>query len=83
MGFSRKITALIQSLYVGQESAVRLEHGNTEWFPVRKGVRQGCIVCSYEPPYDRNTFGLHDRIHPERRTTFLWCTVRTVRMYTR
>ena len=44
MGFSRKITSLIQSLYVGQESAVRLESGCTEWFPVKKGMRQRCIL---------------------------------------
>ena len=44
MGFSKKITSLIQSLYIGQESAVRLESGNTDCFPVKKDVRQGCIL---------------------------------------
>jgi hypothetical protein len=38
---------LIKSLYVKQEAAVRTEYGNTEWFEVRKGVRQGCILSPY------------------------------------
>ena len=44
MGFGRKITSLIQALYVNQESAVRLEQGRTDWFPVSRGVWQGCIL---------------------------------------
>ena len=31
-------------LYAGQEAAVRTEHGTTDWFPIIKGVRQGCIL---------------------------------------
>ena len=47
MGFGRRITSLIKGLYEGQESAVRLESGLTDWFPVQKGVRQGCILSPY------------------------------------
>ena len=30
--------------YAGQEAAVRTGHGTTDWFQIRKGVRQGCIL---------------------------------------
>jgi hypothetical protein len=30
-----------------QEAAVKMEYGNTEWFEVGKGVRQGCILSPY------------------------------------
>jgi len=39
--------ALIKSLYAKQEAAVRTEYGDTEWFEVRKDVRQGCILSPY------------------------------------
>ena len=28
----------------GQEATVRTEHGTTDWFQIRKGVCQGCIL---------------------------------------
>ena len=31
-------------MYVGQEATARSEHGTTDWFQIRKGVRQGCIL---------------------------------------
>ena len=31
-------------MYVGQEAAVRTEHGTTDWFQIGKGVCQGCIL---------------------------------------
>ena len=32
-----------------QEATVRTGHGTTDWFPIGKGVRQGCILspCLY------------------------------------
>ena len=39
-----KITNLIINLYQEQLAAVRLESGLTDWFPVKRGVRQGCIL---------------------------------------
>ena len=30
--------------YAGQEATVRTGHGTTDWFPIGKGVRQGCIL---------------------------------------
>ena len=38
------LTRLLRNLYAGQEATVRTEHGTTDWFKIRKGVRQGCIV---------------------------------------
>ena len=47
MNFNQKLINLIRSLYEGQQSAVRLECGTSEWFPVTKGVRQGCILSPH------------------------------------
>ena len=30
--------------FAGQEATVRTGHGTTDWFQIRKGVRQGCIL---------------------------------------
>ena len=35
---------LLGNLYAGQEATVRTRHGTTDWFQIRKGVRQGCIL---------------------------------------
>ena len=34
----------MRNLYAGQEATVRTGHGTTDWFPIRKGVCQGCIL---------------------------------------
>ena len=47
MNFNQKLINLIRSLYEGQQSAVRLECGTSEWFPVTKGVRQGCMLSPH------------------------------------
>ena len=31
-------------IYAGQEATVRTGHGTTDWFQIRKGVYQGCIL---------------------------------------
>ena len=31
-------------MYAGQEATVRTGHETTNWFQIRKGVRQGCIL---------------------------------------
>ena len=38
------LTCLLRNLYVGQEATVRTGHGTTDWFQIRKGVHQGCIL---------------------------------------
>ena len=34
-------------MYAGQEATVRTGYGTTDWFQIRKGVRQGCILLPY------------------------------------
>ena len=43
------LTCLLRNLYAGQEATVRTGHGTTDWFQIRKGERQGCILslCSF------------------------------------
>ena len=38
-------TFLLRNLYAGQEATVRTGHGTTDWFQIRKGIRQGCVYC--------------------------------------
>ena len=38
------LTCLLRNLYACQEATVRTGHGTTDWFQIRKGVRQGCIL---------------------------------------
>ena len=38
------LTCLLRNLYAGQEATVRTGHGTTDWFQIRKGVRQGYIL---------------------------------------
>ena len=44
MGILDHLTCLLRNLYAGQEATVRTGHGTTDWFQIRKGVRQGCIL---------------------------------------
>ena len=44
MGIPDHRTCLLRNLYAGQEATVRTAHGTTDWFPIGKGVRQGCIL---------------------------------------
>ena len=44
MGIPDHLTCLLRNLYAGQEATVRTGHGTTDWFQIRKGVPQGCIV---------------------------------------
>ena len=43
MGIPNHLTCL-RNLYTGQEATVRTRHGTTDWFQIRKGVHQGCIL---------------------------------------
>ena len=43
MGIPDHLICLLRNLYAGQEATVRTGHGTTDWFPIGKGVRQGCV----------------------------------------
>ena len=47
MGIPEHLTCLLRNLYAGQEAAVRIGHGQTDWFQIGKGVCQGCILSPY------------------------------------
>ena len=36
--------SLLRNLYASQEATVKTGHGKTDWFQIRKGVHQGCIL---------------------------------------
>ena len=44
MGISDHLICLFRNLYAGQEATVRTGHRTTDWFQIRKGGRQGCIL---------------------------------------
>ena len=44
MGIPDHPTCLLRNLYAGQEATVRTGHGTTDWFKIRKGVCQGCVL---------------------------------------
>ena len=44
MGITDHFTCLLRNLYAGQEATVRTGHRTTDWFQIRKGVCQGCIL---------------------------------------
>ena len=44
MGIPDHLTCLLRNLYAGQEATVRTGHGTIDWFQIRKGVCEGCIL---------------------------------------
>ena len=44
MGIPDHLTCLLRNLYAGQETTFRTGHGTTDWFQIRKGVHQSCIL---------------------------------------
>ena len=44
MGFPTHLTQLMAALYEKQESAVRTSDGDSNWFKIKRGVRQGCVM---------------------------------------
>ena len=60
MGIPDHLTCLLRNLYAGQEATIRTGHRTTDWFQIRKGVCQGCILSPclfnlYEEYIMRNT----------------------------
>ena len=44
IGIPDHLTCLLRNVYADQEATVRTGHGTTDWFQIRKGVCQGCIL---------------------------------------
>ena len=44
LGIPDHLTCLLRNLYTGQEATVRTEHETTDWFQIRKGIHQDCIL---------------------------------------
>ena len=44
MGIPDHLTCLLRNLHTGQEATVRTGHGTTDWFQIRKGLHEGCIL---------------------------------------
>ena len=47
MGIPDHLTCLLRNLYASQEATVRTRYGTTDWFQIRKGVHQGCILSPF------------------------------------
>ena len=47
MGIPDHLTCLLRNLYAGKEATIRTGHGTTDWFQIRKGVRQGLSPCLF------------------------------------
>ena len=44
MGVPDDLTCLLRNLHAGQEATVQTRYGTTDWFQIRKGVCQSCIL---------------------------------------
>ena len=44
VGIPDYLTCLQRNLYAGQEATVRTRHGTINWFQIRKGICQGCLL---------------------------------------
>ena len=64
MGIPDHLTCLLRNLYARQVATVRTGHGTTDWFQIRKGTHQGCILspCLFNlyAEYIRRNPGLHE-----------------------
>ena len=47
MGYPAHLINLIQKLYEKQLAKVRVAGTHSEWFRIKKGVRQGCVLSPY------------------------------------
>ena len=48
MGISDHLTCLLRNLYVRQEAIIRTPYGTTDWFKIKKGVRQSCLLHPFK-----------------------------------
>ena len=64
MGIPDHLTCLLKNLYESQEATVRTGNKTTDWFQIRNGVCQGCILspCLFNlyAEYIMRNFGLNE-----------------------
>ena len=64
MGIPDQLICLLRNLYAGQEATARTVYGTTDWFQIRKGVHQSCILslCLFNlcVEYIMRNAGLHE-----------------------
>ena len=46
MGIADHLTCLLQNLYTGQKTTVRIRLGTVDWCQIGERVRQGCILSA-------------------------------------
>ena len=44
MGIPDHLPGLLRNLYVDQEATVKTLYGTSDWFKIKKGVQQGCLL---------------------------------------
>ena len=47
IGIPDRLTCLLRNMYTGKEATVRTGHGTMDWFQMRKGVHQGCLLSPF------------------------------------
>ena len=64
MGIPDHLAHFLRNLYEGQEATVRIRHETMDWFQIRKGGHQGCILslCLFNlyPEYIMKNAGLDE-----------------------
>ena len=46
MGIPDHLNCHLRNVYAGQEATVTARYGKIDWFQIRKGVHQGCILSA-------------------------------------
>ena len=46
LGLGSRLQKIVGSFYVNSRACVRVGNNVSEWFPVRVGLRQGCVMSS-------------------------------------
>ena len=44
MGIPDHLNCLLRNLYASQDATIRTRHGTTDWFQIREGACQGCML---------------------------------------
>ena len=47
MGIPDHLNCLLRNLHASQEATVRTGHGTTDWFQIKKGIHQDCILSPW------------------------------------